>query len=146
MEDEKFMKKAIEEAKKGDFPFGAVIVKDGKIISKAHNTAGGLDPTAHSEVNAIRKACRILNTIDLNGCTLYTTCEPCPMCFIAAWWARISKIAYGTELEDQPEEEWKVDIKCSYLNEKSGNKISIVGGILRKECLKVYEEWKKNIS
>ena len=137
MTDEEMMKIAIKEAKKGDFPFGAVIARDGEIIIQTHNKADGLDPTLHAEINAIRQACVKLNTIELKNCTLYSTCEPCPMCFIAAWWAKIPKIVYGTEAEDIKEDEWKIDVKCSYLNEKSGNKIKIVNGMLREECLKL---------
>jgi guanine deaminase len=137
MTDEEIMKVAIEEARKGNFPFGAVIVCNGEIIAKAHNTAGNLDPTLHAEINAIRKACIVLNTIELKNCTLYSTCEPCPMCFIAAWWAKIPKIVYGTEAEDVPEDEWKINVKCSFLNERSGNKIEIINGFMRNECLKL---------
>ena len=143
MENKKFMKEAIEEAKRGDFPFGAIIVKDGIIISRAHNSTKELDPTAHSEINAIRKACKALHTTNLNGCILYTTCEPCPMCFTAAWWSRISKIVYGIKMKELPKKEWQFDVECSYLNKKSGNKISIIGGFIRDECLKLYKEWKK---
>jgi tRNA(Arg) A34 adenosine deaminase TadA len=139
MDDERFMKIAIKEAKKGDYHFGAVIVKDRKIISKIHNTANQLDPTAHAEVNAIRKACKKLNSIDLSGCTLYTTCEPCPMCFTAAWWAKISRIVYGMEAEDVKEEDWKINIKCNELNNRTGNKIQIKGGFLRDECLELFD-------
>jgi len=135
--DKEFMRIAIEEAKKGDFPFGAIIVKNNKIISKAHNTAGKLDPTAHGEVNVIRKACKKISSTNLSGCTLYTTCEPCPMCFTAAWWARISRIVYGMEGKDVTEEEWKIDIKCDELNKRSGNKIQIKGSVLREECKKL---------
>jgi len=134
MKDEEFMKIAIEEAKKGDYPFGAVIVKDDKIISRAHNTANRLDPTLHAEINAIIKACKKLKSKDLSGCTLYATCEPCPMCFTAAWWARVSRIVYGMEAEDVTEEDWKIDIKCDELNKRSGNKIQIKGSVLREEC------------
>jgi tRNA(adenine34) deaminase len=139
MSDERFMRLAINEAKKGDFPFGAVLVKNNKIIAKAHNNSNQrLDPTAHAEVNVIRKACKKLKSKDLSECTLYSTCEPCPMCFIAAWWANISRIIYGAEGEDVSEDEWKIDVKCSYLNSKSGNKIQIKGGFLREECLKLF--------
>lgn len=136
MDNEQFMKIAIEEARKGNYPFGAVIIRDGKVISQAHNTAKS-DPTAHAEINAIRNAVKKLNTTDLSDCTLYATCEPCPMCFTAAWWARISKIIYGMEAEDITEEEWKIDIKCSESNNRSGNKIEIEGGKLRDECLRL---------
>lgn len=140
MPEEKFMRLAIEEAKKGDFPFGAVIVKDDEALAKAHNTASEVDPTAHAEINAIREACRELNTTDLDGCTLYATCEPCPMCFTASWWAQISKIVYGAEGDEVPEEDWKIDVSVKYLNEHSGNKIQIESGFLKDECLKLSEE------
>ncbi|MBL7057650.1 nucleoside deaminase, partial [Candidatus Woesearchaeota archaeon] len=103
MNDEDFMKLAIEEAKKGYRPFGAIVVKDNKIIVRTHNTATS-DPTAHAETNAIREACNILKTRDLSGCTLYASCEPCAMCFTAALWARISKIVFGAYAKDVPED------------------------------------------
>jgi len=82
-------------------PFGAVVVKGGKIISSAHNEVlKTKDSTAHAEVNAIRKACKELDSFDLSGCELYTTCEPCPMCLGAIFWARISKVYYGATKDD----------------------------------------------
>lgn len=132
MSDEKFMKIAIEEAKKGHFPFGAIIVKAGEVISRAHNTAE-LDPTLHAEVNAIRKACEKLQLRHLTDCTLYATCEPCPMCFMASFWARIPKIVYGCE-DDIPKNKWKTNMKISDINELSGNKIEIKKGILKEKC------------
>jgi tRNA(Arg) A34 adenosine deaminase TadA len=140
MDDEKFMRIAIEEAKKGDYPFGAVIVKDNKILVKAHNSsAGSIDPTAHAEINAIRQACKKLNTKYLSECTLYATCEPCPMCFTAAWWAQIPRIVYGAKDADVPEDEWKINVTAEYLNKKSRNKIQINGEFLRAECLKLFD-------
>lgn len=82
-------------------PFGAVIVKNGKIIAKAHNQVlKKNDPTAHAEILAIQKACKKLKTHDLNGCILYTSCEPCPMCLSASIWANIKEIYYGNTKED----------------------------------------------
>lgn len=82
-------------------PFGAIIVKDGKIISKASNSVlKSKDPTAHAEVNAIRKACKKLNTHDLTGCTLYTSCYPCPMCMASSIWANIKEIYYNNTKEE----------------------------------------------
>lgn len=133
------MKIAIKEARKGDFPFGAVIVKNDKIISKSHNTLKKLDPTAHAEVNAIRKACKNLKTRNLSGCYLFLVAEPCPMCFIISLRVGISKIIYGLDLEDIPRKiQRKEDFKYSFLNKKSGNKISIIKGVLREECKKLY--------
>ncbi|MBR1626168.1 MAG: nucleoside deaminase [Bacteroidales bacterium] len=82
-------------------PFGAVIVKDGEIIAEGTNTVtSALDPTAHAEINAIRNACKVLNDFDLSGCEIYTSCEPCPMCLSAVYWARIDKIYYAADQYD----------------------------------------------
>ena len=102
-EHEKFLQMAIELAAKSaksgkGGPFGAVIVKDGKVIAKAHNTVTtSTDPTAHAEVNAIRKACRKLKTFQLDGCIIYASAEPCPMCFGAIYWARPKALFYAAE-------------------------------------------------
>ena len=101
-----FMKKALEIAtgnasSQGGGPFGAVIVKDGQVVSAAGNTVTpDNDPTAHAEVNAIRNACKELKTFDLSGCVLYTSCEPCPMCLSASYWARIEKIYFAAGRDD----------------------------------------------
>jgi len=100
-----YMHKAIEQSvlsvENGGGPFGAVIVKNGEIIAKAANSVTQTnDPTAHAEVNAIRLASSKLNTFDLSGCEIYTSCEPCPMCLGAIYWARIDKIYYGNTKQD----------------------------------------------
>ena len=104
MEDKnKFMQEAIELAKKNlqetkGGPFGAVVVKDGKIIGRGYNTVVHTnDPTAHAEVNAIRDACKKLDSYQLNGCEIYSSCEPCPMCLGAIYWSRIDKIYYAAD-------------------------------------------------
>ncbi len=85
----------------GSSPFGAVIVKENIIIAKAHNmVVPNNDPTAHAEVECIRKACQAINSFDLSGCTLYTSCEPCPMCLNAAKWANIDTIYYAATRDD----------------------------------------------
>ena len=85
----------------GGGPFGAVIVKDGKIVARgANRVTADNDPTAHAEVNAIRKAAAELGTFDLSGCEIYTSCEPCPMCLSAIYWARIDRIYYGNTQYD----------------------------------------------
>jgi Cytosine/adenosine deaminases len=100
-----FMKKAITLAKqsiaKGGGPFGAVIVKDNEVVAQGNNCVTlNNDPTAHAEVSAIRKACKKLNTFDLSGCEIYTSCEPCPMCLSAIYWSHIDKIYYGCTKTD----------------------------------------------
>lgn len=97
---------AIALAKKGmdcncGGPFGAVVVKDNSIIAEGYNQVTSMnDPTAHAEVVAIRKACKVLNTFQLEGCTIYTSCEPCPMCLGAIYWARPDRVVYGATKED----------------------------------------------
>lgn len=87
-------------AKKGG-PFGAVIVKDGKIVGEGVNLVSvNNDPTAHAEVQAIRNTCQNLNTFHLEGCEIYTSCEPCPMCFSSIYWARIDKVFYAANHAD----------------------------------------------
>ena len=94
--DEKFMQLAIKEAENAPFPFGCVLVKDNQIIATGKSgETKDVDPTAHSEINAIRSSFKKLNSKDLTGLTLYSTCEPSPMCFSATWWANIMRIVLG---------------------------------------------------
>jgi guanine deaminase len=106
MQKEKFMQRAIELSIKGSTtgkggPFGAVIVKDGVIVGEGHNLVISTnDPTAHAEVVAIREACKNLDTFQLTDCELYTSCEPCPMCLGAIYWARLARVYYANTRED----------------------------------------------
>lgn len=105
MTHEQLMQRAIalseESVKNGGGPFGAVIAKDGWVIAEAVNRVTlDHDPTAHAEVSAIREACRQLGTFDLSGCEIYTSCEPCPMCLGAIYWAHLDKIFYGNDRMD----------------------------------------------
>ena len=101
-----FMNEAVKAAIKGmdaneGGPFGCVIVKDGEIIGRGNNMVTSTnDPTAHAEVTAIRNACKKLNSFQLDGCIIYTSCEPCPMCLGAIYWARPSKVFYGSNKKD----------------------------------------------
>lgn len=108
MTKEELMRRAIElsenSVRNGGGPFGAVIAKDGKIIAEGSNKVTiNNDPTAHAEVCAIRNACKILNTFELANCVIYTSCEPCPMCLGAIYWARLSKIFYANDRKDAAE-------------------------------------------
>lgn len=106
MYEKKFMDEAIRLAKENvkngsGGPFGAVVVKDGEIVAACGNSVTpSNDPTAHAEVNAIREACRKLGTYQLEGCEVYASCEPCPMCLGAIYWARPSKVYYASTKED----------------------------------------------
>ena len=104
-EDGRWMRSAIEAAERGiaagQTPFGASIVRDGRLVVAAHNVVWATtDITAHAEVNAIRLACRELGTIDLSGCDIFCTCEPCPMCFGAIHWARFDRLVYAASVAD----------------------------------------------
>ncbi len=105
MTNEELMRRAIElsenSVRNGGGPFGAVIAKDGEIVAEGSNKVTiDNDPTAHAEVCTIRKACQKLGTFDLSGCVIYTSCEPCPMCFGAIYWAHLDKIYYANDRKD----------------------------------------------
>ena len=100
--EESFMRRAIalscQGVEEGGGPFGAVVVRDGRIIGEArNNVVPGRDPTQHAEIVAIRAACAALGTHDLSGAVIYTSCEPCPMCLAAIWWARLGEVVYAND-------------------------------------------------
>ena len=143
---DKFMRKAIAlsvaNINNGGGPFGAVIVKDGKIVSTGVNrVTANTDPTAHAEVTAIRKAAKKLGTFDLKGCEIYTSCEPCPMCLGAIYWAHLDKMYYGnTKIDAQ-----NIGFDDSFiydeieLNLAERRLISIQK--LPEEAIKAFEKW-----
>ncbi|MBF0522207.1 MAG: nucleoside deaminase [Candidatus Omnitrophica bacterium] len=145
--DEKYMRLAIAKAKegirKGQTPFGACIVKDGKVLSCVHNTVWKeTDITSHAEVHAIREACRKIKSIDLKGSVIYSTCEPCPMCFSACHWANISTIVYGAKISDaQAAGFHELAISNKKLKKWGDSSMDIVEGYLRKECVDVFQVW-----
>ena len=145
---QKFMRLAIKMAQdgiqKGQTPFGACIVKKGKIIACTHNIVWkATDITAHAEINAIRLACKALNTIDLSGCVIYSTCEPCPMCFSACHWARIDKIIYGATICDAKKYGFnELDIFNRNMKRLGKSQIKIVPNILKDENIKLFDFWK----
>ena len=146
--EEKFMQEAIALSQKGvqndeGGPFGCIIVKDDKIVGRGNNKVTSTnDPTAHAEVVAIRDACKNLLTFQLDECEVYTSCEPCPMCLGAIYWARPKVIYYANNRQDAAEigfddsmiyDEISADIKH--------RKIPIIP-LLRKEAIKIFTEWK----
>ena len=147
MDDEKFMAAAIDAATEGveagQTPFGACIVRDGEIVTAAHNAVwSDTDITAHAEVQAIRAACRKLNTIDLTGCVIYSTCEPCPMCFAACHWAKISKIVFGARIADAEKAGFsELPISNEQMKTLGRSGVKIAGDFLRNECIKLFETW-----
>ena len=146
--DIEYITMAIELAKQGVFPYGTVIVKDGKVIGKASSGDGdSYDPTGHAETLAVRNACKNMNTSNLDGATIYSSCEPCFMCFGSIWWSNISRIVYGANIYDSNNIlNTDINITIEELNEKTGNHINITGGILKDEAVSVMKNWKEKIT
>ena len=146
-QDEKFMREAIELSKKclatgTGGPFGAVIVKDGKVVGRGSNRVTlDNDCTAHAEVTAIREACRNLHTFQLTGCDIYTSCEPCPMCLGAIYWAHIDRIYYGNTREDAE----LIDFSDNFIYEELGKprdeRTLPIIPLLRDEALQSFRLW-----
>lgn len=143
------MKEAIDEARRTmnlnyGGPFGAMIVKDNKIIVVASNTVlKDNDPTAHAEINTIRKASKVLNTNDLSGCTLYTTGYPCPMCLSAIIWSNIKEVYYGTNLDDAAKIGFRDEFIYDYIKGKNKD-ILRLKNLEHDECLKLFKEYYEN--
>ena len=127
-------------------PFGACIVKDGKIIGKGSNhVLANNDPTAHAEIMAIRDACKNINSYDLSGAELYTSCYPCPMCLSAIIWSNIKKVYYGNTKEDAANIGFRDDYIYNYLNSlaynSNDNSILELENIDREETIKSFNEF-----
>ena len=142
------MKRAIELSIKsvnnGGGPFGSVIVKGDKIIAEGSNkVTSNNDPTAHGEIVAIREACKKLNNFSLNGCELYSTCEPCPMCLSAIYWARIDKIYYANTREDARKIDFDDSLIYTELQKNIDKRKIPMIQIMRNEALKAFELWDK---
>jgi len=126
-------------------PFGALIVKDGEIISaRTNSVTPDKDPTAHAEVNAIREACRKLNTYDLSGCTLYTSCEPCPMCLSAAYWAKVDKIYFAAGRDDAADAGFSDAFIYDEFTKSMEERSIPIEQIMPTEGREPFELWKKN--
>ena len=141
-----FMREAIklanESVRRGGGPFGAVVVKDGKVIAGSSNRVTlELDPTAHAEVNAIREACRRLGTFDLKGCTIYTSCEPCPMCLGAIYWAHIDRIYYGNTRKDARDVDFADDFIYDELSRPMDERTVPIVPLLRDEAQESFRLW-----
>ena len=125
-------------------PFGACIVKDGKIIGKGSNhVLGNNDPTAHAEVMAIRDACKNISSYDLSGCELYTSCYPCPMCLSAIIWSNIKKVYYGNTPTDAEEIGFRDEFIYNYIRNNNDSDILDLECIDREETIKTFREYQK---
>ena len=123
-------------------PFGAAIAKNGELIAKAHNQVTSTnDPTAHAEIIAIRRACQILQTFELKGCELYTSCEPCPMCLGAIYWARLDRVYYANTKADAAE----IGFDDGFINDElklpqPDRQLPMIQ-MMREEAISAFEEW-----
>lgn len=133
---------SIENVKNGGGPFGAVVVKDGKIIATGVNrVTANNDPTAHAEVTAIRKAAKKLGTFDLAGCDIYTSCEPCPMCLGAVYWAHLDKMYYGNTKTDAKNIGFDDSFIYDEIDLKPENRRVTTTQLLPEEAIKAFEAW-----
>jgi tRNA(Arg) A34 adenosine deaminase TadA len=142
-----FMRAAIKTAKVGvnegnGGPFGACIVKGNNIVAVAHNTVFQADATCHAEINAIRFASKVLDSHDLRDCVIYSTTEPCPMCFAAIHWANIDRIVYGTNIDDVKRLGFReLSISNYDMRRLGGAQLDIVADFLRQECADLLDFW-----
>jgi tRNA(Arg) A34 adenosine deaminase TadA len=145
--DEHWMRLAIAKAREGvaagQTPFGACVVRGGEAVAVAHNVVlRDTDIAAHAEVTAIRQACRALGAIDLGGCIIYSTCEPCPMCFSASHWANLDRIVYGASIADAARCGFReLSISNEQMKRLGGSKVGVEAGLLRDEALELFAEW-----
>lgn len=146
-QDEKFMRRAIELAQVGidkgeGGPFGCVIVKNGEIVGEGNNKVTSTnDPTAHAEVVAIRNACQNLQTFQLEDCVIYTSCEPCPMCLGAIYWARPKQIFYACNKSDAANVDFDDQFIYEEIERPTEERHIKTVNFLREEGLKVFENW-----
>jgi tRNA(Arg) A34 adenosine deaminase TadA len=145
---EELMRLAIAKARAGiaagQSPFGALVVCGDAVIAEAHNTVRhDTDPTAHAEVNAIRQSARLLRRIDLSGSTMFSTCEPCPMCLSAIHWAKIDRVVFGATIADALAAGFtELSVPARELAKIGGSRLRVEEGPLRLECARLFEEWR----
>lgn len=136
---------ATKNVENGGGPFGAVIVKDNEIISQSFNTVTtSNDPTAHAEINAIRKACKAMETFDLSGCEIYSSCEPCPMCLSAIYWARIEKIYFAADRYDAANAGFNDSIIYNELSLPISQRKIPIENLMKEEGQEPFEHWRKS--
>lgn len=145
-DDIRFMQEAIrlatESVERGGGPFGAVIVKDGEIVAAGANRVTlDIDPTAHAEVSTIRLACKKLNTFDLSGCTIYTSCEPCPMCLSAIYWAHLERIFYAGTRKDAAAAGFADDFIYEELDRPMESRTIPIIPMLRSQAQTPFRRW-----
>lgn len=151
MNDELYIRLAIEFSQKGmdsgsGGPFGCVIVKDGEVIGSGYNQVTSTnDPTAHAEIVAIRKACKAIDSFQLEGCVIYTSCEPCPMCLGAIYWARPERLVYACSRQDAASIGFDDDFIYQEISLQSSERKIKTEQLLQEEGVKVMDLWKTKL-
>lgn len=147
MSHEAWMRRAIELSRAGlatgQSPFGAVIVRGDELIAAGHNEVWKrTDPTAHAEVVCIQRAAATLRAIDLSGCRMYTTCEPCPMCAAAIHWSGLDEVFFGATISDAARAGFKeLHLGAPELLARGGSRVAVHSGLLARECSALFDEW-----
>jgi len=148
MTNEDYMMLAVNKARQGieagQTPFGASIIKNGEVIACSHNRVWKeTDPTAHAEINAIREAAKKIQSIDLGGSVMFTTCEPCPMCLTAIHWSKIEVVYYGATIADAESAGFQeLRMPAKELAQKGGSLLKVERGPCIQECVALFRKWK----
>jgi tRNA(Arg) A34 adenosine deaminase TadA len=146
--DREFMKLAIAKADEGiaagQTPFGAVIVRGDSVVCATHNTVWRTtDPTAHAEVNCIRAAAALLSSISLAGCTMYSTCEPCPMCLAAIHWSKLDRVVFGATIADATAAGFhELAVDARVLARMGNSPLQVESGLLTEDCAALFARWR----
>ena len=147
--DSHFMTMALDVCRQGiqagQSPFGACIVRSDRVVACAHNQVWvDTDITAHAEVCCIRQACRALNTVDLSGCVIYSTTEPCPMCFGAIHWSRITRVVYGAAISDAKASGFgELEISNHQMKQMGASPVEVVGGFMKQAAIDLFDQWQR---
>lgn len=142
------MREAIQVAQEaialGQTPFGCVVVRDGKLLARAHNEVWArTDITAHAEVTALRRACEAAKSVHLPGAAVYTTTEPCPMCFAACHWADVARVVFGARIADAARAGFReLTIPAEDMARLGRSPVKLQGGVLAGACAQLFEEWR----
>jgi tRNA(Arg) A34 adenosine deaminase TadA len=146
-ENEHWMREALAVAREaiaeGQTPFGCVVVRGGRLLARAHNEVWArTDITAHAEVTALRRACEAAKEVHLRGATVYTTTEPCPMCFSACHWAAVDRVVYGARIPDALRAGFReLTIPAEDMARLGGSAVRVEGGLLAGECAELFDAW-----
>ncbi|MGH9600802.1 MAG: nucleoside deaminase [Terriglobales bacterium] len=149
MSDQEWLRLACEKAREGiaagQSPFGAVIVRAGEVVAAAHNTVWrDTDPTAHAEVNAIRQAARALQQVELSGCELFSSCEPCPMCLSAIHWAKLDRVVFAATIEDAAAAGFsELRVSAKELARMGGSPLVVEVAASREEGRTLFDLWRQ---